>query len=108
MDHGYCIKSPKLPCSFLEEMVETPCIKNKCRSFHVDNTFVDYYQSQIIQLEQDIILYKRQERFRSVELSEKRIENYKKILSEIKENGGVFGIPKDKREFIEDERILKI
>ncbi|MFG3613371.1 tyrosine-type recombinase/integrase [Rummeliibacillus stabekisii] len=107
MDHGYCIKSPKMSCSFLEEMIETPCIKNNCRSFHVDNTFVDYYQSQIIQLEQDIILYKRQGRVRSVELSEKRIQNYKKILSEIKGNGGIFGIPKDKREIFEDERILK-
>lgn len=104
MDHGICIKSPKLPCSFLEEMVEPPCVKNKCRSFHVDSTFASYYQSEINKMEQDIEIYKRKGRTRSIELTEHRLDRYKKILQDIKTNGGIFGIPKDKREYINEER----
>jgi len=36
LDHGFCIKSPKNNCDYLEQTLEPPCIKNSCRSFHVD------------------------------------------------------------------------
>lgn len=104
MDHGICVKSPKLPCSFIEDVIEPPCIKNSCRSFHVDNTFLDFYQSEINKMTDDIELFVKKGRIRSVELTERRLASYRNILNEINENGGVFGLPKDKRELINDER----
>lgn len=104
LDHGLCIKSPKTSCSFLEQLVEPPCIANKCRSFHVDNTFASYYKSQIEQLETDIQIHKEQGRIRSVELNEKKLNRYKEIYNEITDNGGVFGTPKERREYVGEER----
>ena len=104
MNHGICVKSPKLPCSFLEDVIEPPCIKNSCRSFHVDNTFLDFYQSEINKMTEDIELLMKKGRIRSIELTERRLASYRKILNEINENGGIFGLPKDKREFVNAER----
>ncbi|SIT01033.1 hypothetical protein SAMN05421787_1101 [Virgibacillus pantothenticus] len=36
LDHGFCVKSPKLNYEFLNQTIEPPCIKNNCRNFHVD------------------------------------------------------------------------
>ncbi|MEQ3605090.1 hypothetical protein ABNG27_19120 [Bacillus thuringiensis] len=68
LDHGLCIKSPKVSCEFLDYSLETPCIKNNCRSFHVDTTFLDYYNAQILKMEEDIIKYQTSGRIRSIEL----------------------------------------
>lgn len=94
MDHGISVKSPKLPCSFIEDVIEPPCIKNSCRSFHVDNTFLDFYQSEINKMTDDIELFMKKGRIRSAELTERRLASYRKILNEINENSGVFGLPK--------------
>ncbi|WP_170972194.1 tyrosine-type recombinase/integrase [Bacillus yapensis] len=106
MDHGVCIKSPKTKCDFLERTLEPPCIANKCRSFHVDGTFRDYYKSQIELLEKDIKLYIKQGKERSLEFAQKKKENYQKILDGIEQNGGFYGIPKEKRELTSEERTL--
>ena len=39
LDHGFCIKSPKQNCDFLEQSLEPPCIKNNCRSSCRSNVF---------------------------------------------------------------------
>ena len=45
MDHRFSMKSPKVSCDYLEQTLEPPCIKNKCKSFQVDRTFNDFYES---------------------------------------------------------------
>lgn len=103
LDHGFCIKSPKLNCEFLNHSLEQPCIKNNCRSFHVDNTFLPYYQEQIAKMESDIKIYKETGRGRSIELIEPKLKRYREISDGILSKGGVFGIPKARREYREEE-----
>lgn len=98
LDHGFCIKSPKNNCDFLEQTLEPPCIKNNCRSFHVDQTFLDFYNDQILKMESDIELYQRSGRNRSIEIIQPKLKKYKEIRDGIINNGGVYGIPKTKRE----------
>ncbi|MEC0301138.1 tyrosine-type recombinase/integrase [Peribacillus frigoritolerans] len=104
LDHGFCIKSPKLNCDFLEQTLEPPCIKNNCRSFHVNQTFLDYYNSQIIKMESDIELYKKSGRHRSIELIEPKISKYKEIRESISEGTEILGLSKERREYIGSER----
>lgn len=104
MDHGVCVKSPKTKCDFLEQTLEPPCIANNCRSFHVDSTFDNFYRSQIDQLEIDIGLYKKQGKERSLQFAQKKKDNYEKILNGIELDGGIYGLSKERREYVGDER----
>jgi len=104
LDHGLCIKSPKVHCEFLDSSLEVPCIKNKCRSFHVDTTFLDYYNVQINQMEEDIVKYEASGRLRSIELIKPKLIKYKEIRDSIANDNGVFGMAKHKREYVGDER----
>ncbi|MEB8677035.1 tyrosine-type recombinase/integrase [Bacillus cereus] len=104
LDHGLCIKSPKVSCEFLDYSLETPCIKNNCRSFHVDTTFLDYYNAQILKMEEDIIKYQTSGRIRSIELIQPKLNKYKEIRDSLKNEIGIFGMPKHKREYIGEER----
>ncbi|MHC0039757.1 tyrosine-type recombinase/integrase [Pseudoneobacillus sp. C159] len=98
LDHGFCIKSPKNNCDYLEQTLEPPCIKNSCRSFHVDQTFLDFYNDQILKMESDIEVYQKSGRYRSAEIIQPKLKKYKEIRDGIKNNGGVSGLPKTKRE----------
>lgn len=104
MDHGHCIKSPKLKCDFLEYTLEPPCIKNNCRSFHVDSTFLDYYTEQINKLESDISLYTEKGRLRSVELVKPKLEKYRLIRETLINDDSILGLEKSKREYVGRER----
>lgn len=98
LDHGFCIKSPKFNCDYLEQTLEPPCIKNNCRSFHVDQTFLDYYNDQIMKMESDIEAYQRSDRNRSIEIIQPKLNKYKEIRDGIINNGGISGLPRSKRE----------
>jgi integrase len=104
LDHGLCIKSPKQSCDFLEQTIEPPCIKNNCRSFHADHTFLDFYKVQIDKMESDILIYQKTGRIRSIELIQPKLKRYKEIYDGILNNGGIFGQPKAKREYTIKER----
>jgi len=104
MDHGMCIKSTKMKCDYAEKVIEPPCIANNCRSFHVDTSFADYYKSQIIALEKDIQIYEENGHTRSLEFANKKLQNYRRILNEISNNGSISGMPKERREYIGEER----
>ncbi|MBU7319529.1 tyrosine-type recombinase/integrase [Paenibacillus oleatilyticus] len=103
LEHGFCIKLPNQHCDFLETTLDPPCIKNKCRSFHVDTTFLAYYQEQINKMEDDINIYKETGRLRSIEIITPKLERYKQIVQEIQMNNGVMGMPKEKRENLQRE-----
>lgn len=105
MDHGMCIKSTKMKCDYAEKVIEPPCIANNCRSFHVDSSFGDYYKSQIAALEKDIKIYEKNGHVRSLEFANKKIESYRKVLNEITEHENVSGIPKERREYVGEERV---
>src|SRR5690625_704054 len=104
LDHGFCVKSPKLNCDFLNETIEPPCIKNSCRSFHVDQTFLPYYEDQIAKIESDIEIYKKTGRTRSVEIIQPKLKRYKEIVDGLKKDDGIFGLDKKRREYIGKER----
>lgn len=98
LDHGFCIKSPKNNCDYLEQTLEPPCIKNSCRSFHVDQTFLDFYNEQILKMESDIEIYQKSGRNRSAEIIQPKLKKYKEIRDGIINNGGLSGLPKLRRE----------
>ena len=98
LDHGFCIKSPKNNCDFLEQTLEPPCIKNNCRSFHVDGTFLDFYNDQILKMESDIEIYQKSGRNRSIEIIQPKLKKYKEIRDGIIKDDGIYGLPKTRRE----------
>jgi integrase len=98
LDHGFCIKSPKNNCDYLEQTLEPPCINNSCRSFHVDQTFLDFYNDQIMKMESDIEVYQKSGRNRSVEIIQPKLSKYKEIRDGIINNGGISGLSKSRRE----------
>jgi integrase len=98
LDHGFCIKSPKFNCDYLEQTLEPPCIKNNCRSFHVDQTFTDYYNEQIAKMESDIVIYQKSGRNRSIEIIQPKLNKYREIRDGIINKGGISGLPKSRRE----------
>lgn len=104
LDHGMCVKSPKISCDYLNQTLEPPCIKNNCRSFHVDTTFLPYYESQITQMERDIEVYKTSGRTRSIEIIEPKLKRYKELANSLRNDGGIFGLPKAKREYVDEEK----
>lgn len=104
LDHGICIKSPKMPCEFLKQTLDPPCIKNSCKSFHVDQTFISYYEDQINKMENDIESYKKTNRIRSIELTQAKLHRYMGILHGLHNNPGIFGLEKSRREFMGIER----
>ncbi|MBU7319528.1 tyrosine-type recombinase/integrase [Paenibacillus sp. SM 69] len=104
MDHGFCIKSPKINCSFLSDSIEPPCIKNKCPSFHVDQTFLPYYQQHIEKIETDIKVFTKTGRTRSIEIIQPRLRAYKKIAAALTRSEVILGTPKSNREYTEKER----
>ncbi|MGO4501041.1 tyrosine-type recombinase/integrase [Paenibacillus sp. 2RAB27] len=104
LDHGFCIKSPKINCSFLNDNIEAPCIKNKCPSLHVDQTFLPYYQQHIEKIEKDIEIYTRTGRIRSVEVIQPKLRAYKEIAAALTSSDGIMGMPKSNREYTEVER----
>ena len=98
LDHGFCIKSPKNNCDYLEQTLEPPCIKNNSRSFHVDQTYLDFYNDQISKMEADIHIYQKSGRNRSIEIIQPKLKRYKEIRDGIIQNGGIYGINKSRRE----------
>ncbi|MDQ0876601.1 integrase [Paenibacillus sp. V4I3] len=107
LDHGFCIKSPKAHCDFLKQTIEPPCIKNNCKSFHVDHTFITYYEEQISKMENDIEIYKKTNRTRSVELTQVKLDRYSGILQGLRNTTGIFGLEKSRREFTGIEREMR-
>jgi len=104
LDHGFCVKSPKLNCDFLNQTIEPPCIKNSCRSFHVDQTFLPYYEEQIAKIESDIVIYKKTGRTRSVEIIQPKLKRYQEIVDGLKKDVCIFGLDKKRREYVGKER----
>ncbi|WGV57746.1 tyrosine-type recombinase/integrase [Brevibacillus brevis] len=105
LDHGFCVKSPKLKCDYLDQTLEPPCIRNNCRSFHVDQTFLPFYEDQILKMKSDIELYKRSGRTRSIELILPKLKKYEQILEGLSSHhGGIFGLDKARREYDVKER----
>ncbi|AVQ97747.1 recombinase XerD [Oceanobacillus iheyensis] len=104
LDHGFCVKSPKVSCEFLNQTIEPPCIKNNCRSFHVDQTFLSYYEEQIAKIESDIKIYKKTGRTRSIEIIEPKLKRYQDIVDGLKKGDNIFGLDKRRREYVEEER----
>lgn len=104
LDHGFCIKSAKLPCSYLDQTLEPPCIKNNCKSFHVDSTFLPYYKDQITKMESDIEIYKKVGRTRSIEILVPKLNRYKQITGVIEHGDSILGLDKAKREYIGEDR----
>lgn len=100
LDHGFCIKSPKLGCDFLNQSLDPPCIKNNCRSFHVDLTFLSYYEEQVRKMEEDINTFKKLNRERPIELISEKLKRFREIVKGLKNGEGIYGIPKAKREDI--------
>jgi integrase len=84
LDHGYCIKSPRAHCQYLNQMMEQPCITFKCQSFYVDSTFSDYYNHEINLLEERIQECRVSGRSRLIELLEPKLIKYKEIRSKLK------------------------
>ncbi len=41
---------------------------------------------------------------RSLEFADKKIQNYRKILKEISDKGNLSGMPKERREYVGEER----
>src|SRR5699024_6460956 len=80
MDHGMCIKSTKMKSDYAKIVIETPCITNNCRSFHVDSYLCNDYKSQIAALVKDIKIYEKNRHVRSLEFANKKIESYRKVL----------------------------
>ncbi|MDQ0876599.1 integrase [Paenibacillus sp. V4I3] len=106
LDHGFCIKSPKAHCEYLKQTLDPPCIEKSCKSFHVDHTFIAYYEDQINKMENDIVIYKKANRTRSIELLQIKLDRYTGILQGLQNNAGIFGLEKSKREFTGTERVL--
>ncbi|PPQ47525.1 recombinase XerD [Paenibacillus peoriae] len=104
LDHGYCIKAPKQQCDYLETTLDPPCIKNNCRSFHVDQTFIDYYQDQISKIKSDMDTYTKSERYRSIEIIKPKLEKYQSILTRLLKNQPILGMDTPTREYIDNER----
>lgn len=104
LDHGFCVKSPKLNCDFLSQTLEPPCIKNNCRSFHVDQTFKTYYEEQVAKMESDIEVYQKSGRTRSIEIIQPKLIRYREILDGLKNNNDIMGLSKDRREYTSKER----
>ncbi|WP_379546770.1 tyrosine-type recombinase/integrase [Oceanobacillus sojae] len=104
LDHGFCVKSPKLNCDFLNQTIEPPCIKNNCRSFHVDQTFLPYYKEQIAKIESDIKIYKKTGRTRSIEIIQPKLKRYQEIVDGLKRGDGIFGLDKGRREYVGKDR----
>lgn len=104
LDHGYCIKAPKQQCDFLDTTLDPPCIKNNCRSFHVDQTFIDYYEDQISKIKSDIDIYTQSRRYRSVEIIKPKLEKYQSILARLLKNQPILGMNKSAREYLDVER----
>lgn len=105
LDHGFCVKSPRDSCDFLNYTYEPPCIKNNCQSFHVDSTFLSYYESEVQKIEKDIKMYQELGRQRSIEIVQPKIKRYQEIIESLQKNGGHFGLPKAKREYPPEERM---
>lgn len=72
--------------------------KNSCRSFHVDQSFLDFYNEQILKMESDIEIYQKSGRYRSAEIIQPKLKKYKEIRDGIINNGGISGLPKTRRE----------
>jgi integrase len=105
LDHGFCIKSPKVNCSFLEHSIEAPCIKNNCPSFHVDKSFLPYYEQQISKMESDIAIYKSKNRLRSIEIMQPKLIRYKELVQLIQTGETIMGMKKKLREYSESEKV---
>lgn len=105
MPWGFCVRDYRLNCEFRDQMIEEPpCIKNSCKSFHVDTSFVGYYQEQLDKIAEDLIEYSKNNQLRSMELAEKKIESYKRIIKDIQLSGKVYGLEKERREYVNNER----
>ncbi|MGQ7887565.1 tyrosine-type recombinase/integrase [Paenibacillus sp. WC2504] len=83
LEHGYCIKSPKTHCMYVNQMVDLPCISYKCSSFYIDNTFFEYYKVQITELQTKIEQHKLAGRFRMIEILEPKLHKFLDILNKL-------------------------
>lgn len=55
-------------------------------------------------MEEDIAKYQTSGRLRSIELIEPKLKKYKEIRDSLKNEIGIFGMPKHKREYVGEER----
>jgi len=83
LDHGYCIKSIKTPCQYVNQIMEQPCVTFKCSSFYVDSTFKEYYEEQIIDLEKRIKECEKNGRSRLIEILEPKLKKYIEIKNNL-------------------------
>lgn len=83
LDHGYCIKSPRTHCQYLNQMMDLPCITFKCSSFYVDSSFLDYYNEQINDLKKRVEECKLSNRMRLLEILEPKLTKYLEIRNEL-------------------------
>ncbi|MGG0459413.1 hypothetical protein [Bacillus mycoides] len=67
-------------------------------------SILDYYNVQISKMEEDIIKYQTSGRSRSIELIKPKLNKYKEVRDSLKNEIGIFGMPKYKREYIGEER----
>ncbi|WP_438350790.1 hypothetical protein ACP8HI_09175 [Paenibacillus sp. FA6] len=89
LDQGYCLKSPRTHCQFLNQAVEQPCIIFKCSSFYVDSTFVDYYNKQISDIRLQMDDGNKAGRLRQVEILKAKLDKYLEIRNALNLiNGG--------------------
>ena len=54
-----------------------------------------------------IELFNRQNRIRSKEFAERKLETYKRYLQGIESDGGIFGIPKERRRLCEEDAMWR-
>lgn len=80
MNHGYCIRPLNSHCQFINQLIEVPCFHHKCQSFYVDYTFINFYQDQILTMENEIEEHKKLSRFRSIEILKPKLDKYREIL----------------------------
>lgn len=83
LEQGYCIKSPRTHCQFLNQTHEQPCIMFKCSSFYIDSSFLPYYDQQISMINQQIEEGSMQGRSRLVEILKGKLDKFVEIRKKI-------------------------
>ncbi|GAB6989922.1 tyrosine-type recombinase/integrase [Paenibacillus pini] len=79
LEQGYCVKSPRTHCQYLNQASEPPCIIFKCLSFYVDQTFSDYYDTEIEKMENVVNEALKQGKHRYSELVKAKMDKFVEI-----------------------------
>lgn len=83
LEQGYCIKSPRIHCQYLNQAAEPPCIIFKCSSFYVDQTFAEYYDAEIERMENSINEAQKQGKNRYSELIKAKLDKFIEIRNKL-------------------------